>query len=298
MKALTRNVLEQLIAASAEPVVVARTDSAEWPVVLCNPAFERLAGETKLLQRPFADVVEQLLGRKRALEISDVIRTRRESSIPVEINKREFLLVLVPLGGGDKSDARFCAGYLRTGEIATATGNTGVRQALLNAKRQIRDMSREDPVTGLLNARAFRDVLDHDWEVAKRENSSLALVAFKLEDFDKYREVFGRHAADSCQRRIAGAIRRCLQRASDVAARISCSEGEHLVVLSHSSDEALVSDFANGIATSVRELGLHHPRSKVGRFISVSYEVAVREAGVGKTNAAQFLDSVLGIPSA
>ena len=34
-----RDVLEQLIESSAEPVVVARIDHPDWPVVLSNAAF-------------------------------------------------------------------------------------------------------------------------------------------------------------------------------------------------------------------------------------------------------------------
>jgi diguanylate cyclase (GGDEF)-like protein len=292
MKALQRKILEQLIAGSAEPVVVAQINSTDWPVVLCNPAFAGIAGAEEILKKPFADVVEQLVGRDLALEISETIRAGHETTIPVEVSDREYLLVLRPLDSEAKGNPKFYAGYLRA--AAGATGDVDVQEALLKAKRRIRDLSRDDPLTGLLNARAFRDVLDHDWAVAKRERSSLALVSLTLDDFDKYLEVFGRHAADSCQRRVAQAIRRCLKRASDVAARINCEQGDKLIVLSHSSDEAGVREFASRIATSVRELGLHHPRSKAERFVTVSYQTVVKEAGADETNAADFLDSVLG----
>jgi diguanylate cyclase (GGDEF)-like protein len=291
MKALQRKILEQLIAGSAEPVVVAQINSTDWPVVLSNPAFAGIAGAEDILKRPFADVVEQLIGRDLALEISETIRAGHETTIPVEIGNREFLLVLRPLDYDGKSTVKFYAGYLRAG---AAAGEIEVQQELLKAKRRIRDLSRDDPVTGLLNARAFRDVLDHDWAVAKRERSSLALVSFALDEFDQYIEVFGRHAADSCQRRVAQAIRRYLKRASDVAARVNGEKGDRLVVLSHSSDEAGVLDFASRIAISVRELGLHHPRSRSERFVTVSYQTIVKEAGADETNAADFLDSVLG----
>ena len=61
-----------------------------------------------------------------------------------------------------------------------------MHHALLNAKRRIRNLSRDDPVTGLLNGRAFREVLEHDWAVATREKSTLSLVSFTLDDFDAY----------------------------------------------------------------------------------------------------------------
>jgi len=293
MKALGQKILNQLIDGSAEPVIVAKINSTDWPVVLCNPALEALAGEVAIHGQPFADVVEKLFDRALAIEISEAIRARLESTIPVEINNQEFLLALKPLVSPGRTDPEYYVGYLRGAATVTGAVAAESQQALVNAKRRIRDLSREDPVTGLLNAQAFRDVLDHDWSVARREKSRLSLVAFTLDEFDQYLEVFGRHAADSCQRRVAGAIRRCLKRASDVAARIDGGQGYRLVVLSHSADEPLVREFASMIATSVRELGLHHPRSRAGRFVTVSYQVIVQEVGADNVNAADFLDRVL-----
>ena len=119
------------------------------------------------------------------------------------------------------------------------------------------------------------------------------MVAFTIDNFEQYREVFGRHAANTCMRRVAQAIRHCLKRASDVAARIDSEQGDKLIVLSHSADEAGVREFASSIATSVRKLGLHHPRSRAARFVTVSYQTNVQEAGADHSNAATSLKSVL-----
>ena len=65
------------------------------------------------------------------------------------------------------------------------------------------------------------------------------------------------------------------------------------VALSHASDEANVRDFAARIATDVRELGLHHPRSTSSRFVTVTPDVAVADAAYESRSAAEFLDSLL-----
>jgi len=291
MKALQRKILEQLVANSAEPIVVARMDRPDWPVVLCNPAFEAISGETSAFDLPFADVVEQTVGRELALEVSDAVRDGIETSIPVELGNREYLLVLKPLTEGNRKDVRFYAAYWRGGAGSTAaTADGEMHQALLKAKRRIRDLSRDDPATGLLNASAFRDVLAHDWAVAAREKSTLALVSFSLDDFDAYLEVFGRHASDSCLRRVGQAIRRFLRRASDVAARVN---DDVLVVLSHASDDGAVTEFASRIAAAVRDLGLHHPRSSVSKFVTVSFRTCVMQAGQDARSAEDFLKKVL-----
>ena len=284
---INRKILEQVIAATAEPLIVVRVDHPDWPVVLSNQAFESIRGEDAR-EQPFADVIEQLVGRELALEISEALRSRQETSFPVELGGNEYLLALKPLQLSDDKDARFYVAFWRGSGGTAAVAGSDMHHALLKAKRRIRDLSRDDPVTGLLNGRAFRDVLEHDWAVAAREKSALSLVVFTLDEFDAYVDVFGRHAADSCLRRVGQAIRRCLRRASDVVGRM---DGADLVVLSHASDEDGVQEFASRISATVRELGLHHPRSTVSGFVTVSYRVGV--AATDQHEAAEFLDSLL-----
>lgn len=289
IKPIDREILEQVIAATTEPVLVIRVDQPDWPVVLGNPSFATITTD-EVLGKPFADVIEELAGRELALEVSETVRSQQETSSPIESNSREYLLALRSLKLPNEETARFYAAYWRSGTGAGTAEGAEMNHALLKAKRRIRDLARDDPVTGLLNARAFADVFEHDWAVATREKGKLSLVTFTLDDFAAYLEVFGRHAADSCLRRVGQAIRRCLRRASDVVAR---PDGQRFVVLSHASDEDGVRDFAGKIATTVRELGLHHPRSNASKFVTVSYEVSVADVSADKRDARQFLTDLL-----
>lgn len=293
MKGVNRQILEQVISATTEALLVVRIDQPDWPVVLANPAFASITSD-EVLKKPFADVIEELAGRELALEVSETVRSQQETSLPIESNSREYLLVLRPLSMPDEDSARFYAAFWRTGTGGGTAEGAEMHHALLKAKRRIRDLSRDDPVTGLLNDRAFADVFEHDWAVAARENGKLSVVTFTLEDFDAYLEVFGRHAADSCLRRAGQAIRRCLRRASDVVAR---PDGQRFVVLSHAADEDGVRDFAARISTAVRELGLHHPRSSSSKFVTVSYDVSVADVGAEKRDAREFLADLLAVVS-
>lgn len=288
MKTVDREILEQVISATMEPLILVRIDQPDWPVVLANLAFQSISGH-EVLNKPFADVIEELADREVALEVSESVRSQQETSFPVETNGREYLLVLKPMLLPKEENARFYAAYWRAGTVGGTAENADMHHALLKAKRRIRDLSRDDPVTGLLNGQAFREVLEHDWAVAARERSQLSLVTFTLDDFDAYVEVFGRHAADTCLRRAGGAIRRCLRRASDVVAR---PEGPRFVVLSHASDEDGVREFASRISTAVRELGLHHPRSKSSKFVTVSFDVVVADTANEERSAGHFLDDL------
>ena len=289
MKGVSRKTLELLIAGTTEPVLLVRTDQPDWPVVMSNPAYESIS-QAPAIGEPFADVVEALAGREFALEVSEAVRSDQELSLPVELNSREFLLVLRPLAANGKNTGRFYGAYWRTGGGSNSAAGLEMHYALLKAKRRIRDLSRDDPVTGLLNGRAFAEVFEHDWAVAAREQSRLSLVRFSLDEFDAYLEVFGPHATDSCLRRVGQAIRRCMRRASDVVSR---AEGAQFVVLSHASEEPGVSEFAGRIAAAVRELGMHHPRAVNSRFVTVSYEVGAVEPAGHDGSAKQFLQQLL-----
>ena len=291
MKPVNRKVLEQVIAATSEPLLVVRIDQPDWPVVLANPAFATITGD-EVVKKPFADVIEELTDRDLALEVSETVRSQQEASFPIESNSREYLLALRPLSFQGEETARFYAAFWRTGTGAGTAEGAEMHHALLKAKRRIRDLSRDDPVTGLLNGRAFAAVFEHDWSVAEREKGKLSLVTFTLDDFDAYIEVFGRHAADSCLRRAGQAIRRCLRRASDVVAR---PDGQRFVVLSHATDENGVRDFAGKISTAVRELGLHHPRSNSSKFVTVSYDVSVADVSSERRQARAFLKDLLAV---
>ena len=287
MSEVDSGILAQVIESTAEPVAVVALDRTDWPVLFGNASFAAIAGDGSVDQ-PFADVIEALVGRELALEISESMRARAETSFPVEAGGREYLLALKPLVDGD-TVSHYAVIWRSAGGSAAAGDDT--HHALLSAKRTIRDLTRDDPVTGLLNSRAFREVLSHDWAVAARDESSLALVLFELDEFDAYVEVFGRHASDSCLRRVGQAVRRSLRRASDVVARM---DGARFVVLSHAADESGVRDFAARIATAVRELGLHHPRSSSGRFVTVSHSVIAKSAGRDAGSADDLLCELLG----
>jgi diguanylate cyclase (GGDEF)-like protein len=289
LTSINRDILEQVLQASAEPLLIVRVDHPDWPVVLSNVAFESIGG-SEIAGKPFADVIEQLIGRDLAVEVSESLRSQQETSFPIELGGRDYLLALRPLLLEQEATPKFYVVFWRGCSIGGAVAGSEMHHELLKAKRRIRDLTRADAVTGLLNERAFYEVLEHDWAVAARENSSLSVVVFALDEFDAYVDVFGRHAADSCLRRVAQAVRRCLRRASDVVGRLSNSE---IVVLSHASDEASVREFANRISSAVRDLGLHHPRSSASKFVTVSFQVGV-SANAGKdVSARDFLQGLL-----
>ena len=275
MAEIPNDTLLELIAASSEPVLLIRVDSPDWPIELANPAFQALSEGVEPLNKPFPDVIQPMIGKEMTREASAALRTLEAATIPVDVSSREFLLTLLPIRQADGSPAAYCAAYLRTaGRQVAVSGDGKTVSAFAAATRRVRDLSGEDSVTGLMNERAFREILAHDWAVAAREGALLGLTTFRFDDYDAYAGVFGRHGAESSQRRVAQIIRRSLRRASDVAGRTAGEEGGVILVLSHGSEQASLEAFAEKIAAAVHELGLHHPRSRYDRFVTTSWHAA------------------------
>lgn len=83
------------------------------------------------------------------------------------------------------------------------------------------DRARRDPLTGLLNRRAFDERLEHLWEATA--SGSLAVVVFDLDHFKNVNDTFGHHAGDAVLRAFAGVLRAHV-RDGDVVARTGGEE--------------------------------------------------------------------------
>jgi diguanylate cyclase (GGDEF)-like protein len=138
-----------------------------------------------------------------------------------------------------------------------------------------------DPATGLPSRAAFDELLLRDWALARRARRTVSLMLFRIDAFAAYRDVFGRHSADSCLRKVGHAINGCLKREADQVARFGDDEFAALVA---NADQAQVKDFAERIAERVRLLAIHHPRSPVDRFVTVSHGAAVLSPGLKESH--------------
>lgn len=126
---------------------------------------------------------------------------------------------------------------------------------------------RSDVATGMPSRSAFEEILRRDWGDARREQRRLTVAVFRIDEFESYTTLFGRHAADSCARRVGHVIGNSLRRSADYCARVA---DDRFAMLVRDSEAEKVSAFAGRIAEQVRCLAIHHPRSTLGRFVVVS----------------------------
>lgn len=133
--------------------------------------------------------------------------------------------------------------------------------------RALDKISREDPLTSLANRRAFDDALGQEWDRAKREQQSIALLYMDVDFFKLYNDTYGHNIGDVCLRRVGQTLKTALRRPADLAARYG---GEEFVVLLPNTDADGAIDVAQRILKHIDALALPHSRSKAAPHVTLS----------------------------
>jgi len=88
---------------------------------------------------------------------------------------------------------------------------------------RLRELARNDSLTGLFNRRAFLDQGDNEWVRHRRHRHPLACAAIDVDGFKRINDNFGHAAGDALLQHI-GTLLRATLRASDLPARIGGDE--------------------------------------------------------------------------
>ncbi len=102
-----------------------------------------------------------------------------------------------------------------------------LQRALIDAREALRDQASRDPLTGLMNRRAFDDAAAKELSRAQRAESPMALLMIDLDHFKRVNDTLGHPAGDSVLVETAARLR-AVVRESDHVARFG---GEEMVVL-------------------------------------------------------------------
>jgi diguanylate cyclase (GGDEF)-like protein len=124
-----------------------------------------------------------------------------------------------------------------------------------------------DRASGLATSEHLLETLRRDWSVGQRDGRSLTLLRFDVDACREYHEVFGRVATDNVLRQLGRTIVSAMRRTSDVVARFGDDE---FVALGLAMEQASACAFAETILGRIRALAIHHPRSRTGRFMTMS----------------------------
>jgi diguanylate cyclase (GGDEF)-like protein/PAS domain S-box-containing protein len=278
MTTVPLEVFQRLVEQSPDGVVVCERGSDGWPVVFSNRAFERLTGysDHELRGRD----LRLLQGQDRDQEQRQRLRQALTDGTSCRVLMRNYRsdgtqfwneFVLVPLNDASGAITHFVSfhrnaaerlrieqrpgGGRENGPAGTAGGSGPL------------NLARDDRLTGLYGRGYFDELVRREWATAQRDGLRLALAVFDIDSLAAYNETFGRPAGDSCIKRVGRAIAGCLRRGSDLTARI---EGGTIAALIHNMTVEQALPFVNSILERVREQRIHHPRSPVFKYVSVS----------------------------
>ena len=127
-----------------------------------------------------------------------------------------------------------------------------------------------DRSSGLSTPEHLMEVLRRDWSIAQRDGRTLTVMHIDVDGCRDYLEVFGRSATDNMLRQVGRTIASAMRRTSDIVARLANDE---FLLLGVSMEEGRAREHAEHIAGRVRALAIHHPRSRTGRYLTVSVGV-------------------------
>jgi diguanylate cyclase (GGDEF)-like protein/PAS domain S-box-containing protein len=273
----------RMLDSSPEGVVLIDAQHADQPVVYANAAFEALTGYSS----------KELLGRNLRLLQGDDREQDGRHRLREALSRNESCRVLMrnyrkdgklfwnemtilPLMNAEGRVTHFAGHHRDAGERLRMDPRVP-RDTLSGAHQPTSIAVRDDRLTGLYTLPYLEELLKRDWAMAQRERRSIAIFAIDIDSLDLYNTTFGRAAGDSTIRRVAHVVSACLRRASDVTARI---DGGSLIAFAPGLSQEQALRVAQMMTERVRDMRIHHPRSSVLRYVSVSVGVcaAIPEA--------------------
>ncbi len=249
----------------------------EHPVLYVNPAFVALTGyaaaelvgrNLRLLQGEDRDQdarqrIRESMGRAETCRV--LLRNYRKDGT-VFWNE----VTIVPLLDAAGRVTHY-AGHHRDAGERLRFDPKSPKDSLSGVHQPTAVAIRDDRLTGLFTLAYLEELLKRDWALAQRENRSIAAFSVDIDALDLYNATFGRAAGDSAIRRVAHVVSGCLRRSSDVTARI---DGGSLLAFAPGLGLEQALRMGQTMAERVRELRIHHPRSSVLRYMSVSVGVS------------------------
>ena len=270
------DLFRRMLESSPEGLALIDAQAADHPTIYVNNGFVSLTGypAAELLGRN----LRLLQGDDREQDARHRLREAIRLGEPCRVLMRNYRkdgslfwndMSVLPLKDAEGRVTHFAAYYRDAGDRLRIDPKLS-RDSLSGAHQPTGVAVRDDRLTGLYTLPYLQELLKRDWAIAQREHRSIAVFAIDIDALDVYNTTFGRAAGDSAIRRVSHCVSGCLRRSSDVTARI---EGGSLMAFAPGLDleQALV--LGQLMAERVRELRIHHPRSGVLRYISVSVGV-------------------------
>lgn len=145
------------------------------------------------------------------------------------------------------------------------------KDVLSDLSGELSRLAREDALTGLANRRHFNEVFQVEWERARRESQSLALIFVDIDHFKPFNDAHGHVEGDAVLTEVGRSLKSCLRRPGDLAVRFG---GEEFVLLLPCTPLEGAVEVARQVRSAIAGLGIPHAASTVAPHITASLGVA------------------------
>nr|WP_034644005.1 diguanylate cyclase [Desulfovibrio inopinatus] len=124
-----------------------------------------------------------------------------------------------------------------------------------------------DGLTDIPNRRRFDEVLDMEFQRARRDGTPLGVILIDIDFFKHFNDTYGHAAGDECLRRVARVLSRSLKRPADFVARYG---GEEFVAVVPGTPLDGTMALADAMRQSVFEEHIPHAASTAADFVTIS----------------------------
>jgi two-component system cell cycle response regulator len=266
-------VLQCLLEAAPDGVVICDARAKDWPVLFVNAAMEKLTGyDAKYIR---GRNLRFLQGEDHEQEGLAKIRAALQDGVSCHTTLRNYRrdgtmfwneVTIQPLRDSAGTVTHF-AGFHREGGDRLRLADAREKADPSLSTQTMMAYLRDDKLTGLLRRTYFEELVKRDWGLAQRESRRLSFLVFDLDCYAQYKETFGKPGADQSFKRISRVISGCFRRASDLCGRF---DEDQIAALTTGLDLAQASKLAEAVLARVRDLSIHHPRSTVSRYVTAS----------------------------
>ena len=201
--------------------------------------------------------------------LADLARGKEVTGLNVRFHRKDGTIIyiswnLLPLPG---ANLVYSAGRDISTRVKREEEQAKLIEELERTREKLRDLSNEDPLTGLANRRLFERAYKAEWRRARRSKKSIALLMADIDNFKIYNDTYGHQAGDECLKKVAKAMSRLGRRQGDLVARYG---GEEFVVVLPNTDLAGAKALAEEMRVAVERLGMKHEKSPTAPVVTIS----------------------------
>ncbi|MBC8439449.1 MAG: GGDEF domain-containing protein [Deltaproteobacteria bacterium] len=143
---------------------------------------------------------------------------------------------------------------------------------LKEKSKEFENMSRIDGLTGLYNRRYFDDALSFEWSRSLRQQTSISIIIFDIDDFKQINDQYGHLAGDQYLKATATIIKNIFKRETDINARYG---GDEFIALIANKPLENVLMMAEKVRSMIAALHLEYEGQPLQATISAGAAICV-----------------------